>query len=367
MESKKDSPAKTPIQTEEQEEPQLDTLILEETTTSLEEIFSIDDHIFNNSNDDSEGEVELEDFTPDPRKSRFQIELTEIFKTHQCSHMLVHDILVVAKNNGHPELPTTATTLFKCEDNQQSEELIIKIVGNGQYWHRGIQNAFEKWDADVFGECVEIDAFIDGFPIKKSSLLCGWPILGAVVGKPNWPVLLFGLYAGYGSPKSSDELIFDFAMEAKQLIKDGIRIGPNKILKRFVLRGFLGDAPARAYLLNVKYHNSYNGCTQCDQVGYIEEIPLQPNFSTTPSNAKTKKAIRYQTEIGTPRTDMSFKHREDKLHHHEKYQDPNNQTILEKVLDFPMVSKVPIDFMQCMDLSVTKKSVWRTKKTVFRK
>jgi hypothetical protein len=103
------------------------------------------------------------------------------------------------------------------------------------------------------------------------------------------------------------------------------------------------------FFLNVKYQSSYNGCTKCEQAGYLD-----PSVSAT-IKTKPKKVIRYQTEIGTLRTDLSFKYRVDKAHHHPNYKDPNNQTILERVLDFPMVSMVPIDSMHCMDLGVTKK------------
>jgi hypothetical protein len=53
--------------------------------------------------------------------------------------------------------------------------LISKIIGTGEYWHRGIQNAFSDWNENLFDHNVEIDVFTDGFPIVKSSRLCGWP------------------------------------------------------------------------------------------------------------------------------------------------------------------------------------------------
>jgi hypothetical protein len=329
---------------------ELPNIIIDEEINLLEEFFTVDDHIFNDSEEYSSDE-ELNAMVPDSNRSRFQIEFTKIMKKHQCSHVLIHDLLLMAKANGHPELPLTAQTLYKISDDQIVEELITKPIGTGQYWHRGIQNAFAKWDAGLFDDVVVIDAFTDGFPIVKSSLLCGWPILGGIVGRPDWPVLLFGIYSGYGSPKSSDELLVDFARESQDLIKNGILIGSKNVRKRFAIRCFLGDAPARSYVLCVKYHSSYNGCTKCEQIGYREET--QPTNNPTETK-NVKKAIRYQTETGILRTDKSFHDRSDILHHHEEYQNPNNRTVLEKHLNFKMVSMVPIDSMHCIDLGVTR-------------
>jgi hypothetical protein len=178
------------------------------------------------------------------------MDFTDILERHGCSHVLIHDLLALLKENGHPELPLTATTLYKVDGDEQPNDLVTKPIGDGQFWHR--ENAFKDWDADLFQKSVQIDVFTDGFPLVKNSRLVGWHILGGVVNKPNWPVLLFSFYAGYGSPSTSDELLSDFAEEAEILLKNGILVGAKKVKIPFEIRNFLADALARAYFLSIR-------------------------------------------------------------------------------------------------------------------
>jgi hypothetical protein len=125
---------------------------------------------------------------------------------------LIHDLLELLKKNCHPELPLTATTLFKRDEPEDVTEMVVKIMGDGEYFHFGVQRAFQDWNFPI-PESIEIDIFTNGFPISKSSKLVGWPILGAVVNQPNNPIFIFGMYADYGSPKYSDVFLEDFANE----------------------------------------------------------------------------------------------------------------------------------------------------------
>jgi hypothetical protein len=87
------------------------------------------------------------------------------------------------------------------------------------------------------------------------------------VNQPNYPIFIFGMYAGYGNPKDSDVFLEDFANEVKILMDDGILVGKNKIKVNFQVRAFCADAPARAYITCSKYHNAFNGCSKCNQEG----------------------------------------------------------------------------------------------------
>jgi hypothetical protein len=321
-------------------------LVEEKISEAAEELYTIDDFIFDSSESDSD--IEIDEI--DPFRSKFQKEFTDVVKKHNCSHKLIHDLLAVARDNGHPEVPLTAKTLYDQEHKQVLEPLEARPIGKGTYWHRGIQDAFSDWDATDFKDIIVVDIFIDGFPIKRSSRLCGWPILGGIVDRYDLPVLLFGIYQGYGSPKNSDDFLIDFAREARRLIAAGIYVGPNKELKRFKIRAFLADAPARAFLLCVKNHSSKHGCSKCEQVGAVEkdEEEIQP-----PKAKKAKTTIRYQTTAGVLRTNESFHQRSDKPHHQPDHLE--KRTVLEEYLNFSMVSRVPIDSMHCIDLGVTKK------------
>lgn len=72
------------------------------------------------------------------------------------------------------------------------------------------------------------------------------------------------------------------------------------------------DAPARAFLKNVKGHTGYHGCEQCTQDGVYQEnrnyIPLKMN--------------------------KSFKNKKDSDHHHGT--SPLKETFLDMVSGFPL-------------------------------
>jgi hypothetical protein len=318
----------------------VDNLVIYEEEEEYTTQILIDDYIFREdlSDTDSECDIDLSEFVTNAYKSQFQTKLTEIFKRYQPSHEFIGEMLVLLKHNGFPDLPVTAKTLYKPEE--PVEPIETRVIDGGEYWHHGIENAFKDWEASLFGDIVELDIFVDGFPITKSSRLVGWPILGGIPNRPELPVLLFGIYAGYGSPKYADDLLRDFAVEASLLQTSGIRIGPQKELKRFSLRCLLADCPARAYVLGVKYHSAKNGCQKCDQVGVYD---------------KSDRTVRYQPKSAISRTDASFHERSDMDYHQKCYQ--NQLTILEKELNFPMVTGVPIDSMHCFDLGVTKKFI----------
>jgi hypothetical protein len=147
--------------------------------------------------------------------------------------------------------------------------------------------------------------------------------------------MIFGMYVGYGSPKDSDVFLDDFATEAKLLIDNGILVGKDKVHCRFQIRAFCADAPARAYITCIKYHNAFNGCSKCNQVGFSID-----------------RTTVYQSEPGLPRTDDTFRDRLDPDHHSKKH--AQQQSVLEKI-NFDMVSKIPLDSMHLIDLGATKK------------
>lgn len=141
-----------------------------------------------------------------------------------------------------------------------------------------------------------------------------------------------GLWIGNGHPKSSELLLEDFGEELIRLQTEPIQVGQNKHNKKVVLRSIICDAPAKAFVKNIKNHNSFVGCNECDQIGFrIEHTPI------------------YQISSGNLRTDKGFKCRLDKNHHHTQ-----SETVLEKA-GVKMVSQFPHDPMHLVDLGVAKK------------
>ena len=228
------------------------------------------------------------------------------------------------------KLPRTKLSLISCK----RKNIVCREVPPGKYLHIGISKAIQRCGYDFLETETEImcDFNVDGLPLYKSSRKTIWPILGAFANMKNKPSFLVGAWVGEGHPKSSDLFFEDFCKELKTLKNNGRLIGNNKNTKKFTLRAIICDAPAKAFCKSVKYHNSNNGCHECDQTGF--------RFQHTPV---------YNIVSGKLRTDESFSTRADEQHHNNQH-----QSMLEKS-SIGMVSQFPIDPMHLVDLGIAKK------------
>ncbi len=100
---------------------------------------------------------------------------------------------------------------------------------------------------------------IDGLPMAKSSSTVLWPILVNVVNY-NF-VLLIRAYCGSSKPKNINEFLEKFVTELEELIETGFIINCRKYYLK--LRMVIADAPARAFLLNIRSHTGYYSCCKC--------------------------------------------------------------------------------------------------------
>lgn len=158
-----------------------------------------------------------------------------------------------------------------------------------------------------------------------------WPILGAVANNLKAKPFVIGCYVGYGSPKSSDEFLSDFALELTKLQQNGIKMESNSKIIKFSMRALCCDAPARDFISNVRYHTSFHGCSKCNQVGY-----------------RVNHTNVFCSTVGDElRSDETFSTRSHLLHHNENYY--HKQSVLEKI-GVGMVSQIPIDPMHLIDL-----------------
>lgn len=94
---------------------------------------------------------------------------------------------------------------------------------------------------------------------------------------------------------------------------------------------FVCDAPARAFLLNVKSHSGFYCCTKCNQKGDYY-----------------KKRITFPPCDAALRTNDSFKNREQKEHH------TKQELLLLESINIGCVTQFPLDYMHVVCLGVTK-------------
>ncbi|KAF0745856.1 Uncharacterized protein FWK35_00024025, partial [Aphis craccivora] len=239
---------------------------------------------------------------------------------HKVSHSCANSILKIMKSEGL-QVPSDVRTLMKTP-------LSHKIVNmdNGSYIHFGLEKMltpilkkyFNKIDLN---NVLKLGINIDGLPITKSSKNQLWPILLSII---NW------VFQGLTKPLSVTEYFHSFLLDISVLLDSGLCVN-DKIFK-FEIGHIVCDSPVKAFLLNVKGHNGYFGCSSCTQ-----ESRYVQNRMTFP-------------DINAPlRSDESFRNRTNEDYH-------KGDSPLE-LLPIDIVSTVCLDYMHNICLGITKRLV----------
>lgn len=246
--------------------------------------------------------------------------------TFNITPALLNALLFILRKY-HTYLPKGARTLLKTAKNYN----ILNIAG-GCYYHFGI----EKWvKTMIFTDNVEevsIQVNIDGLPLFKSSGAQFWPILGKLVKPHISKPFLIGLFSGESKPSNLSEYLEHFVTELDNLFRNGILISEtadDRVV--FSLSCVICDAPAKAYIKQIKGHSGYSGCDQCSQNGYWNNKMTFPETNAT------------------LRTDVSFAERQDEEHHVGRTQFSD--------LPVGMVSQFPPDPMHLVYLGVVKRMI----------
>ena len=165
-----------------------------------------------------------------------------------------------------PFLPADARTLLKTQTN-----VVLKSVAGGEYYHFGISAGIVECleshpsDIDTLSHHVKLQLNIDGLPLFKSSNTQLWPILGMVEGLSCRQPFVIGLYSGASKPNNLTDFLNDFVSEMATLERDGLYFHDSHY--NVSISAVICDAPARAYVKNVKGHSGYSGCEKCVQRG----------------------------------------------------------------------------------------------------
>lgn len=232
----------------------------------------------------------------------------------------------------HPDLPKDARTLLKTKTTHNIQERC-----GGLYHYTGILSSFKQklyqaYKSITDGCTLKLQINIDGLPLFKSSGIQLWPILGLLISVPIKEPAVIALFCGPHKPKPADIFLRDFVAELKEL-ENGVDFEGKRIFLK--LDSVVCDAPARAFIKNIKSHNGYFGCDRCVQKGqYVGRM-------TFPS-------------ITCPlRTDASFAEKRDEEHH---LDGPNTFHDLR----IGMVSQFPGDYMHSVCLGVVRRllNIW---------
>lgn len=165
---------------------------------------------------------------------------------------------------------------------------------------------------------------IDGLPITKNSKSTLWPILISFVNIVD----LKHIVGKFKKPDSIFDFLNYFMVEMKNILIHGLCV--NNVTFKFEISQVVCDAPAKAFILNVKSHNAYNSCNSC-----IEEGEFINN------------RMSYLGISAALRTDESFRNKKDENYH-------KGESQLES---FPIniIYTVVMDYMHNVCLGVMKR------------
>lgn len=265
-----------------------------------------------------------------PDNLSLEEKLQNIIIKYHVSHNFVNELLEILRCEGL-KLPKDVRTLLRTPKNHE-----ILVMDPGTYIHLGIEFMLKPILLEYFNyiqmfDIIELGLNIDGLPITKSSKSCFWPILISFVNVPKLDkiVLPVGVYHGkLKKPNCITTFLERFIIEIKTILLNGICVNNKTFI--FNISQVVCDAPAKAFILNVKSHNGYNSCNSCTTEGSF--INNRMCFD----------------EINAPlRTNESFRLRKDDEYHKG----------LSPLEDLPIniTSSVVLDYMHNVCLGVVKR------------
>ena len=201
---------------------------------------------------------------------------------------------------------------------------------DGQFSYLGIKSGLLDLlhDNPVSNEKPVLLQFnFDGLPLFKSSNIEMWPILclsKVISSKP----FVEAIYCGVKKLHPLSDFLNNFVNELQSLLAEGVVCGG--VQYEVKVDCFVCDAPARAFVKNVKSHTGYSGCEKCKEDGVY--MSKHMTFPGTDAVLRTDDEVRNMT---------------DEMHH-------NGPTPLSK-LPICLVSQFVYDYMHLVCLGVVRK------------
>ncbi|XP_046388085.1 uncharacterized protein LOC124157429 [Ischnura elegans] len=243
-------------------------------------------------------------------------------------HKVTSLLKILKKHSCFKNFPVDVRTLRKTPRSLEVEKL-----GLGEFVYLGVAESL-KYELmclnDVSFEDIKLQINVDGLPLTRSSGSQFWPILASVVDRTEMArPFLVAIYWGHQKPMSCEQYLTPLLNELVQLENDGFTYRGTRISIR--VHSFVCDAPARAFVLQTKGHNSYSACHRCHVKGTI-----------------VKNRMVFLELESEKRTDEKFMLGDDPGHH-------IGVSPLARLSTFDMVKDVPFDYMHLICLGVTRK------------
>ena len=220
----------------------------------------------NSSTDNSDMDTESD---ADDNDSVFQNRLAEWASKFQISHSAIAHLLSILQDS-YTNLPKDPITLL-----QTKRDYELRTIEGGSYYHfdmkLSISDALAAVDlpdsvrADL--KIIYVQINIDGLPLFKSSNVQFWPILGRIDNPIQGEPFIIGLFCGRSKPVHVEEYLCDFVTEMQALENDGFQFEGFNHQLHVKISCFICDAPATAFIKQIKGHSGYYGCGSCVQSG----------------------------------------------------------------------------------------------------
>lgn len=226
----------------------------------------------------------------------------------------------------HCNIPSDPRTLLHTPRSDN-----IRKCGNGEYCHFSLLKSIKTFvSASENATNIKISINIDGLPLSKSSHQQLWPILGSTAESKK--VFIIGAYFGIQKPSNLEDFLREFVEETKLLCRERI-ITNNKYIQCSI-DSIICDAPAKAFILQIKGHAGYSSCTKCITEGSLR--------GTTVCFPEINASLR---------TDLQFRSKTDENFH-------IGTSIIENIPNFDLTNNVPLDYMHLVCLGVTRRLLY---------
>lgn len=248
------------------------------------------------------------------------------------SHTRLDKLLKILRRRLLPGLPKSAKTFLQ---TTKAKYAIEKWDDNGnEFVYFGMREQLRK----ILNPRLHPDKIIylfinaDGMQLFRSSRRQFWPILCLIYSEEDaykpFPV---AIHSGNHKPSEVEKYLKDFVEELNQLYRDGLMVDGQKYA--VVVKAFICDRPARAFLKCIKNHGAYWACERCTVRGErVERRTIYPIDGTVDE-----------------RTDDSFRNQTNAEHH------TGFSPLLDITPPINLVVSFVIDFMHLLCLGVMKK------------
>lgn len=172
---------------------------------------------------------------------------------------------------------------------------IRKFNDGSQMWYKDIRRNLNITQLEPYlhkYDRIIIDINIDGLPLFKSSKAKFWLILGYLTMTKNAPFII-AIYFGKTDPQDLDIYLGQYVNEIEDLLNNGY-VFNNRRYRRFQIRHYICDAPARSFVKCCIDHCGYASCEKCTIIPeWIEDRVICINLD---ENLRTDYSFLQQTQ-----------------------------------------------------------------------